>query len=86
MSATTGPTLDHSEPRGTYVTTLEVAGTPPITYNAEGNNRASYRAWVTALDRGASMAAARARSTNPSGSLCGASSGCTRRGTRVGPR
>lgn len=52
------PTLDRSEPAGVYVTTLEAVGTLPITYNAGGNSRPSYRAWVAALDAAAADAAA----------------------------
>jgi Holliday junction resolvase RusA-like endonuclease len=57
------PTLDRSEPRGTYITTMEVVGTLPITYNPGANKRQSYRAWLAALDRAAQSAAARARPT-----------------------
>ena len=63
MSATTGPTLDRTEPSGTYVTTLEIVGTPLLTYNVGGNKRATYRAWVRALHDAAREAAARARPT-----------------------
>jgi Holliday junction resolvase RusA-like endonuclease len=61
MNTTTGATLDRSEPNGTYVTTMEVVGTPPITHNVGANKRQSYRAWVAALDAAARDAAARAR-------------------------
>jgi hypothetical protein len=57
------PSLDRSEPRGTYVTTMEIVGTLPITYNPGANKRLSYQAWLTALDRAAQSAAARARPT-----------------------
>lgn len=63
MSTTTGPTLDRSEPSGTYVTTMEIVGLLPITYNGGANKRQSYRAWVAALDGAARDAAARARPT-----------------------
>ncbi len=69
-SAAIGPTLDRGEPSGTYVTTMEVVGTLPVTYNAGGNKRQSYRAWVAALDAAARYAAARARpATSPLFSL-----------------
>jgi hypothetical protein len=58
------PTLDRSEPRGTYVTTMEVVGTLPITYNSSSTKRQSYRDWLDALDRAAQGAAARARPTS----------------------
>ena len=61
MACKRHPTLDGSVPRGTYVTTMEVVGTLPITYGA--NKRHSYQAWLTALDRAAQSAAARARPT-----------------------
>jgi hypothetical protein len=54
------PALDRSEPRGTYVTTMLVVGTLPITYNPGSTKRQSYQAWLTALDRAAQSAAARA--------------------------
>jgi hypothetical protein len=57
------PTLDRSAPRGTYVTTMEVVGTLPLTYNSSATKRQSYRAWLVALDRAAQGAAARARPT-----------------------
>jgi hypothetical protein len=57
------PTLDRREPRGIYVTTMEIVGTLPITYNSSANKRRSYQAWLTALDRAAQSAAARARPT-----------------------
>jgi hypothetical protein len=63
MAGKRQPTLDRSAPRGKYVTTMEVIGTLPITYNSSANKRQSYRAWLTALDRAAQGAAARARPT-----------------------
>jgi hypothetical protein len=60
-SATTGPTLDRSEPSSSYITVMEVVGVLPITYNPGANKRKSYRAWVAALDIAARDAAARAR-------------------------
>jgi hypothetical protein len=59
-SAAIGPRLDRSEPSGVYVTTMEVVGTLPITCNAGGNKRQSYRDWLAALDLAARSAAARA--------------------------
>ena len=47
------PTLDRGEPPGTYVTTMEVVGTLPITYNSSTTKRPAYRAWLVALDRAA---------------------------------
>jgi hypothetical protein len=63
MSTTTRPTLDRGEPSGTYVTTMEVVGTPPITYSCGANKRPAYRAWLAVLDGAAGEAAARARPT-----------------------
>ncbi len=63
MAITTRPTLDCSEPSGTYVTTMEIVGTVPITYNPGATKRESYRAWIAALDAAARDAAARARPT-----------------------
>jgi hypothetical protein len=60
MTATTGPKLDRSEPSGSYVTSMEVVGKLPITYNGGANKRKSYRAWVAALDAAAQDAAAHA--------------------------
>jgi Holliday junction resolvase RusA-like endonuclease len=60
-SAAIGPRLDRREPSGTYVTTMEVVGALPITYNGGGTKRQSYRDWVAALDAAARYAAARAR-------------------------
>jgi Holliday junction resolvase RusA-like endonuclease len=57
------PRLDCSEPRGTYVTTMEVVGTPPLTFSSGAGKRQSYREWLVALDRAAQSAAARARPT-----------------------
>jgi Holliday junction resolvase RusA-like endonuclease len=57
------PTLDRSEPRGSYVTTMEVVGTLPITFNSSSTKRQSYRDWLVALDRAAQSAADRARPT-----------------------
>lgn len=57
------PRLDRSEPRGIYITTMEVVGTLPITYNPSSNKGRSYREWLVALDRAAQSAAARARPT-----------------------
>jgi Holliday junction resolvase RusA-like endonuclease len=48
---------------GSYVTTMEVVGKLPITYNHRANGRQSYRAWVNTLDGAARAAAARARPT-----------------------
>jgi hypothetical protein len=57
------PTLDRREPRGTYVTTMEIVGTLPITYRSGASKGECYRAWLTALDRAAQSAADRARPT-----------------------
>jgi hypothetical protein len=56
-----GPRLERSEPNASYVTTMEVVGTAPITYNVGGNKRPSYRVWVAALHDAAESAARRAR-------------------------
>jgi Holliday junction resolvase RusA-like endonuclease len=57
------PTLDRTEPCGTYVTTMQVVGTLPITFNPGATKRESYRSWLVALDRAAQSAAARAHPT-----------------------
>jgi hypothetical protein len=55
------PQLNRREPKSTYVTTLKVEGTIPITYNAGGNKRPSYVVWKKALSAAAAEAATAAR-------------------------
>lgn len=55
------PQLNRREPKSTYVTTLKVVGTIPITYSAGGNKRASYVEWKKALAAAAAEAATAAR-------------------------
>ena len=57
--------LDRGEPKGSYVTALEVVGTKPITWRLGGNRkRPLYVSWTNALDVAAAKAAAGARPTS----------------------
>ncbi len=64
-SGVSGPVLDRSVPKGSYVTALEVVGTRPITWRLGSNKkRPLYLSWKNALDVAATKAAAGARPTS----------------------
>ena len=65
ISGVSGPALNRRVPKGSYVTTLKVVGTKPITWRAGGNKkRPLYLSWMKALHAAAAKAAAEARPTS----------------------
>jgi len=64
-SGVSGPVLDRREPKGSYVTALEVVGTKPITWRlGSTRKRPLYVSWTNALEIAAAKAAAGARPTS----------------------
>ncbi len=64
ISGVSAPVLDRREPKGSYVTALDVVGMIPIVCRCGGNKRPLYVSWKNALDAAAAKAAARARPTS----------------------
>ncbi len=65
ISGAPGPVLNRRAPKGSYVTTLKVVGTKPITWRMGAKeNRPLYVSWKNALDAAAAKAEAGARPTS----------------------
>ncbi|MDQ4072035.1 MAG: hypothetical protein M3088_04040 [Actinomycetota bacterium] len=64
ISGRPGPELDCRQPKGSFVTALEVVGTIPVTWRVGSNKRLSYVGWKKALYAAAGKAAAGARGTS----------------------
>jgi hypothetical protein len=72
ISGVSGPALNRRVPKGSYVTTLKVVGTKPITWGAGSNKKGPlYLSWMKALHAAAAKAAAEARPTSSELSRCG---------------